>query len=219
MSLRQRILALICVIGAVIAVVVTTGDRSSSQEPPARVSLETGALPAWPVIYQFTINGNRIGSVNDALSGADSVPPTDGASYSTAIIRNAVPNRSVLNVRLNWTEMVTGRHYEAGFDIDETDYGWFNGQGMPLFVTLEQHGAYAVRTYSEAWHTQPKTAPITMENLIVVTQDCANRMSTDAWNTAEMQAQLDKVFGHDAAFVEKHRDDPLPAALCPDPGR
>lgn len=185
----------------------------------ATVVFETGAWRAWPVIYQLSVNNVTVGFVNDALSSADAVPPTNGASYSAVVPRLQVPRDDILEATVNWTELSTGRHYTVDFEVDESAYSWFGDEGVPLYVTFGQHGAYAVRTLSKTRVTEPIERAIELDDMVIVSKGCALRTATTAWSEAKLKTQLQQVFGHDAEFVEKYQNDPLPEPRCPNPGR
>ncbi|EPX80607.1 hypothetical protein thalar_00827 [Litoreibacter arenae DSM 19593] len=76
-----------------------------------------------------------------------------------------------------------------------------------------------MRTLSKARVIGPVTDAIALDDLDIIAQGCAQRTATKAWTEERLKMQLQQVFAHDAAFVEKHRGDPLPAPQCPDPGR
>jgi len=203
-------------VGLCLAFAIQAMARS---DKPATVVLETGAWRAWPVIYQFSVNNVTVGSVNDALSSADAVPPTSGASYAATVPRLESPRSHILETTVNWTELPTGRHYSADFEVNENHYSWFEGEGIPLYITFEQHGAFTVRTLSKSRATEPVVRAIELDDMDIVAEGCARRTTTKAWSETQLETQLQQVFGHDAAFVEKHRNDPLPEPRCPNPGR
>ncbi|SDW48242.1 hypothetical protein [Tritonibacter mobilis] len=206
----------ILAVGLCLAFSIQAMARSNK---PATVVFETGAWRAWPVIYQFTVNNVTVGLVNDALSSAEAVPPTNGASYAATIPRLQSPRSHILETTINWTELSTGRHYTADFEVDEDAYSWFKGEGIPLYVTFGQHGAYTVRTLSKARVTEPVVKAIELDDMDIVAEGCARRTATKAWSETQLKTQLQQVFGHDAEFVEKHRNDALPEPRCPNPGR
>lgn len=208
---------LIVAIG-VCACMAAATQAMSRQPSPLFVSYRTGAYAAAPVIYTLTINGRALFSPQVADFGAAEVPPVGSGTISTSVQRLPPPDDTILDIRLEWTEIWTGRQFAAQAQLDEDLYPWFDGDGVRLDITFGQNGGLQLRVISEERWKQAMAMTgsglPTLADYPVAFETCAPPSTTPALNPAEVSKLLGTVFAVDAAALQARRDTPLPEARC-----
>lgn len=208
---------LLCAITVCLGLTVTT-RAMSGQPSPIYVSYETGAYAAAPVIYTLTINGRVLYSPKVAYSGAAEVPPVGSGGISTSVQRLPPPNDTILDIKVEWTEIWSGRQYAIENQLDEDLFPWFKGEGLNLNITFEQNGGFAIRVISqERWEdamAMTSSGLPTLADYPIAFETCAPLLDRPSLGEAEVGQMLSEIWAVDMDWIQASRDRPLPAARC-----
>ena len=218
MTFTQRILILIGVFAAVLALIfVTRPTLSLAASGPLGLAYRTGAHAAAPVIYKFTVNDRTLFSPAVADFGAATVPPVGSGTIATSVPRLAFPNDTILDIKLEWTEVWTGRQYAVQTQLDEENFPWFES-GLRLNMTFEQNGRFTIRILSEKrWKEAmalTSSGPLTLADYVVAFEACAPLLDGLPLSAADIEKILSEIWAVDMEWLQTSRNKPLPTARC-----
>lgn len=201
-----------------VSLCMTFTTQAMSRQPlPMSVSYAVGAYRVSPVIYKLTINGQVLSFSSLAASGASRVPPNNGGTIVAYFPRLTAPNNTKLDIKVEWTEIWSGRQYRTETQLDEEHFPWFEG-GMRLNMIFEQNGGFAIRIISEErWKDAMAMSTTTLPTIAdypIAFETCAPQLKVPPLSEAEVLEQLSTIWGADMERLRANRNYPLPPARC-----